>query len=70
MLVRFKAPKWMRIISRSVASQQEFDLPGFDDRQSHLKELDKSMKDSEEPRERADSKRSAQPGHAQPQLWD
>ncbi len=69
MLVRFKAPKWMRIISRSVASQQEFDLPGLV-ADSHLKELDKSMKDSEEPRERADPKRSAQPGHAQPHLWD
>ena len=69
MLVRFKAPKWMRIISRPVASQQEFDLPGLV-ADSHLKELDKSMKDSEEPRERADSKRSAHPGHEQPQLWD
>ena len=35
MLVRFKAPKWMRIITRPSASQQEFDLPGLV-RESHV----------------------------------
>ena len=32
MLVRFKAPKWMRIISPPLASQQEFDLSGPEQR--------------------------------------
>jgi UDP-N-acetylmuramyl pentapeptide phosphotransferase/UDP-N-acetylglucosamine-1-phosphate transferase len=32
MLVRFNAPKWMRIITRPLATQQEFDLSGPEQR--------------------------------------
>ena len=69
MLVRFRAPGWMRIITRSVASQQEFDLPELV-AAIHLNEMEKSTKAKEKHREVADTIRSAVLDHSQPQLWD
>ena len=69
MLVRFKAPSWMRIITKPVASQQEFDLPWLV-AASNLNEVEKPTKAKEKPREVADTSGSAAPDHGQPQLWD
>ncbi len=68
MLVRFKAPRWMRIITRPSASQQEFDLPELV-LESHINGKEKSTEDTVKPREVAGPTRLAEPDHEQPLLW-
>ena len=54
MLVRFKAPKWMRIISRSQVEQQELDFSdlvqeSYNKEESHLNGKGKPVLDQDNP---------------------
>ncbi len=69
MLVRFKAPKWMRIITRPSATQQEFDLPELG-RESHINGVGKSTEDKEKPREVDGPTHPAVTDREQSLLWD
>ena len=69
MLVRFKAPKWMQIITRSSATQQEFDLPELV-KGSHINGVGKSTEDKEKPREVTGPTHPAVTDREQSLLWD
>jgi hypothetical protein len=64
MLVRFKAPKWMRIITRPLAIQQEFNLPELAGK-SHINGEEKSTEDTVKSREEADLIRPGVTGREQ-----
>ena len=64
MLVRFKAPKWMRIITRPLAIQQEFNLPELAG-ESHINGERKSNEDTVKLREEAGLIRSGGTGREQ-----